>query len=98
MLVPPMPIPSTHQPQGKSGVHQTRSQGPHLAPSSWGVLVVCGVLPWLFSGWYGPAVGVGLLGVWFGLVRPSWRGLAPFYLTALLLVNLVLRVCLVVWG
>ncbi len=52
----------------------------------------CVVLPWLMSGWAGPALGLALLVLWVVVVRPTWRGLAPFYLTLALLLNLLARV------
>ena len=54
------------------------------------IFVACAGLPWMTGGWYRPLAGLGLLAVWVVLVKPTWRGLAPFYLTAALALELVL--------
>jgi len=48
-------------------------------------------------GWYRPLAGLGLLGSWIVLVRPTWRGLAPLYLTVLLVLNLLLSAVLAIF-
>ena len=57
----------------------------------------CVVLPWMTWGWYRPLAGLGLLGSWIVLVRPTWRGLAPLFLTVLLVLNVLLMAVLVVF-
>ena len=63
---------------------------------NWLIFVGCAAMPWMVRGWYQPLAGLGLLGTWIALVRPTWRGLAPFYLTVLLALQLVLLTVLAV--
>lgn len=64
-------------------------RSPRTELVDWLLLVACASLPWLAAGWARPLAGLGLALLWLSLVRPTWRGLAPFFLTALLLANLV---------
>jgi len=74
-----------------------RASGPRFPAANWLIFVGCAGLPWAAWGWYRPLAGLGLLGVWMVLVRPTWRGLAPFYLTALLALNLVAQAVVAVF-
>ena len=73
-----------------SDKRERRSEGVGFPAVSWLIFVACAGLPWLTGGWYRPLAGLGLLVVWVVLVKPTWRGLAPFYLTAALALQLVL--------
>lgn len=75
-----------------------RRPGPRTSPLDVLLAVGCAALPWSVGrpAWLAPVSALVLLVLWFAVVRPTWRGLAPFLLTGALVLNAT-AVALVRW-
>ena len=59
------------------------------------VLLLAGGLPWLLPAGWGRLLAAALgFAVWIGVVRPTWRGLLPFFGTCGLAVQAVVLLVL----
>ena len=57
----------------------------------WLIFALCLGFPWLWPPHVGTALALLCLFGWFTFVRPTWRGLLPTFLTAALIINVVVR-------
>ena len=57
----------------------------------WIIFALCLAFPWLWSPHIGAGMALACGFAWFIFVRPTWRGLLPTFLTAVLILNLVAR-------
>ncbi len=64
---------------------------PGLGAMDWIIFVLCVGFPWLWSPHIGAGMALACMFGWFFFVRPTWRGLLPTFLTAVLILNVVVR-------